>query len=165
MKKSFCRKCGKKLSAVRYKHCNSCKKNGFKGKHHTKKNKLLMSKIKKDLVKNNLFIKEKHPKWKGGLKHSTGYIFEYSPTHPYNKDKYCLQHRIIMEKHIGRILNKNEVVHHINNNRHDNRIENLMLFSNHSEHLKFHIKHQNRKRDMFGKFIKFSKVKKGCMPI
>ena len=43
------------------------------------------------------------------------------------KRKY--QHRTIMENYIGRKLNKNENVHHINGNRDDNRIENLELWS------------------------------------
>lgn len=50
---------------------------------------------------------------------------------------YVLLHRIIMENHIGRILNVNEVVHHKNFNKNDNRIENLELMSR-SEHTKLH---------------------------
>jgi hypothetical protein len=41
-----------------------------------------------------------------------------------------------MEMHIGRLLLKNEVVHHRNKNKADNRIENLELFSSNALHLK-----------------------------
>jgi hypothetical protein len=51
--------------------------------------------------------------------------------------KRQLQHRYIMEQHLGRELHKNEVVHHINENKHDNRLENLQLLSR-SDHAKLH---------------------------
>ncbi len=44
-----------------------------------------------------------------------------------------------MEKIIGRYLQRKEVVHHINENKLDNRVENLKLFSL-SEHGRFHMK-------------------------
>ena len=48
--------------------------------------------------------------------------------HPFRtKNDYVLEHRIVMENHLGRILNPNEVVHHINNDKKDNKIENLEL--------------------------------------
>ena len=89
---------------------------------------------------NNRFGKD-HPSWKGGTrKHGKdGYIRESCRTHPNcDKEGYILQHRLVMEKHIGRVLLKTEVVHHINGDTSDNRIENLMLFSNNGEHRKFH---------------------------
>lgn len=65
-----------------------------------------------------------HHSWKGGrFKNTSGYI-EIS----INKE-YFLEHRIIMERKIGRKLNSNETVHHINGFKDDNRIENLELWA------------------------------------
>ena len=81
--------------------------------------------------------------WKGGkIKQSRGYICVYSPTHPHCQKGRCsgyvYEHRLVMEKHIGRYLEQGEVVHHINRITNDNRIENLILFKNQSEHRKHH---------------------------
>ena len=40
-----------------------------------------------------------------------------------------LEHRVIMERLLGRRLNNNEVVHHINNDRIDNNPDNLQLLT------------------------------------
>jgi len=80
--------------------------------------------------------------WKGDkVKQAKGYILIYQPNHPFHsKQNYVFEHRLVMEKHLGRYLKPKERVHHINNIVGDNRIENLMLFKNKVYHRWFHKK-------------------------
>ena len=62
-----------------------------------------------------------------------------------NKPKYKLikgiqEHRLVVEKKIKRKLKKKEVIHHINGNKLNNQIHNLMLFPSQKEHASFHSK-------------------------
>ena len=87
---------------------------------------------------------EKSYLWKGGRKkHGCGYIMIYCPSHPNSSWKYVFEHRLVMEKHLGRYLFKNEIVHHINRIKDDNRIENLKLCESNSKHIKLHPKQRN----------------------
>lgn len=87
-------------------------------------------------------IGDKHWNWKNGInKHSGGYIYILKKDHPFcNSNGYVFEHRLVMEKHIGRYLFKDEFIHHINHIKTDNRIENLIIFKGHSEHRKHHLR-------------------------
>lgn len=80
--------------------------------------------------------------WRGGRrKGGSGgrYILIYSPNHPYaGREGYMMEHRLVMEKKLGRFLKLGEYVHHINGDTHDNRPENLKLMNNRKEHSKIH---------------------------
>lgn len=80
--------------------------------------------------------------FKGSYKSKDGYVLIYCPEHPFAKQRgtYVMEHRLVMEKHIGRYLTPQEHVHHINEVRDDNRIENLKLCANNTEHKKEHRK-------------------------
>lgn len=73
--------------------------------------------------------------WKGGKVITTGgYVYIMKPEHPHaSKSGYVMEHRLVMEQHLGRLLEKDEDIHHINKIKTDNRLENLELLS-HNHH-------------------------------
>ena len=152
----------------------------LKGKHHTIESREQMSKSHKgqhsspetEFKKGHKFTKEveekrirsiiktlkSRPIQRKKLKDYHGYIRFYSPNHPHrNSGDYVLEHRLVMETHLGRCLKPEEEVHHINGIRDDNRKENLRLFKSKSEHQKkghTPLGRLNVKRDEFGRFCK-----------
>jgi len=84
----------------------------------------------------NKFVKghykgEVNHKWKSGeIKHSNGYILQYAPENRLsNHQGYAMQHRLIWEKYNKASLLPWADVHHINGNKTDNRIENLIAMA------------------------------------
>jgi hypothetical protein len=64
-----------------------------------------------------------------------GYVLVRKPEHPFaNSTGYVREHRLVMERSIGRHLTPDEVVHHIDGNKANNSSENLQLFASNSDH-------------------------------
>ena len=103
-------------------------------------------------------FKEFCPSWNGGKIEVQNYIKIKSYNHPFSDcNGYVFEHRLVMEKHLNRFLKKEEIVHHINGIKTDNRIENLMIL-NRSEHISLHKKGIKTNR------IPSSAFKKGHIP-
>jgi hypothetical protein len=99
-------------------------------KHHTEETKNHLSNIKRG---------DRNDNWKGGKhKNYAGYILTNPETPERGKTTlYYFEHRLVMEKHLGRKLRLDECIHHINGIKTDNRIENLKIMNN-GEHVKLH---------------------------
>lgn len=92
---------------------------------------------------------DKNPYWKGGIvfDKQSGYTLERCEGHPRAKGAGCYvpQHILVMERHMSKLLGYKffmpswMVVHHINGEKTDNRIDNLKLMS-WGEHTSLHHK-------------------------
>lgn len=85
------------------------------------------------------YQKKSNTQYWSGKRNMKGYIYLHLPDHPKaNSDGYVAEHRIIIEKSVGRYLERSEVVHHINRIKNDNRLENLRLLDSNSAHRQTH---------------------------
>lgn len=106
--------------------------------------------IHKWLTKHNIPIRDGsecrtgnlNPRFKGSYV-SYGYKYIYNPEVAKLHNRKCLkgnyiqEHILVMSEHIGRPVEKSEIVHHKDGNRLNNDISNLQLFSSNSEHIKY----------------------------
>jgi hypothetical protein len=97
---------------------------------------------------------ESSASWKGGLQRGPGgYVLEYRPEHPYARKRYVMQHRLIAEAHLRetdpsseflvevdgeRYISPKADVHHDNEVKDDNRLENLVVMWR-GDHTRYHI--------------------------
>lgn len=84
-----------------------------------------------------------------------GYQLRQVKWHPNStKRGYVMEHRLVMECHLGAFLPKHAVIHHKNNIRDDNRLENLEYMEEQERHAKHH---DSGKRNPNGQFVAESK--------
>ena len=105
----------------------------FKGHKHSEE-----SKEKIGAAGKGKRTKADNPMWKGGRKRHKGYVMIHRPEHPFaHRGGYVYEHRLVVEKQLGRYLTTSERIHHRNKDRVDNSPKNLMCFINHSAHMVF----------------------------
>lgn len=83
--------------------------------------------------------------WRGGRSvMKNGYVMvTLHPDDPFavmgnlKKHRSVYEHRIVMARHLGRTLTREEQVHHVNGNKTDNRLTNLRLTTL-GEHAAYH---------------------------
>lgn len=85
-------------------------------------------------------MRRKGPLWTiEGIASKGAYNYAVVYGHPNaTSHHYVLEHRIVMENHIGRILDRKEIVHHKDDNKKNNDISNLELISSASKHGRLH---------------------------
>lgn len=109
------------------------------------------------------------PNWNGGrIKTISGYIEVYCPEHKISNNRgYVFEHLLVMEKFLGRYIKKEEVVHHIDENKSNNDINNLMLFPTIGAHIAFHhkLRREKARKDLKEKRYKICKKCNKKLPL
>lgn len=102
------------------------------GKVHSDESKEMISQHRKGKG-----LGTRNSRWNNGQ--STNQTNGYKTILVTHSQPHKLEHRVVMEKHLGRPLETSEHIHHVNGNKLDNRIENLQLMTQH-DHLSMHAK-------------------------
>ena len=81
-----------------------------------------------------------HPQWKGGRGRSTpaGHISVHTPDHPNAHNGRVLEHVLVAEAALGKIMPKGAVVHHIDRDPTNNISSNLVICQGHAYHNLLH---------------------------
>ena len=85
-------------------------------------------------------IRSANHNWKGGVHLSShGYVKILLPKHHLSDSKgYAYEHRVVAEKKLCRPLKENELIHHLNGQKDDNREENIIVLETRSQHRTYH---------------------------
>lgn len=126
--------------------------------HKASRMKLKKDKEVNSLIRSKTRSGEKCCNWKGGRKiNKKGHVLILRKGHPLaDKNGYVLEHRYVMCEYLGRILRSDEIVHHKNGKKTDNRIENLEIMTN-AEHTILHHKGAKRSTETRKKISKSRK--------
>ena len=92
---------------------------------------------------------DNHVRWKGGRRLATnGYVLIHvgRSHHLCMRNGYAYEHRVVAERMLGRKLNKGERPHHKNEDKTDNRPENLEIVASEGEHRLWHRKNHGMRR-------------------
>lgn len=88
--------------------------------------------------------RRRHPE--GTLVETHGYLRVKISDHPNaNKAGYIYYHRYVLEQHLGYVLDKSYDVHHIDEDKKNNNVSNLVAIK-HSAHLTLHLLKRHREK-------------------
>ena len=105
-----------------------------------------------------------NPSWKDGTTKvvQSGYIYQYAPDHPNTTKKgYVMQHRLIAESIIGRYLNTDEIVHHVDGDKSNNAPTNLEVLTR-SEHVMRHFEAVSLVRELKEEIVNLKRELAEC---